>query len=481
MKYTNNAMLNRRHLMKKVGELVKNGELEEKIDRVPLQMHPKDNSSVRCCVHKDRSVTKYKLMAIMGFDMAEETDELTPLSEYAQNAPTHSSPIDNPLTIVDDACSSCIKVNYSVTDHCKGCEARPCELNCPKDSVSIINGKAHIDHSSCVNCGLCMKVCPYHAIIYMPVPCEEACPVGAIYKNENGKEQIDDEKCIYCGKCMSDCPFGAIMEKSEMVPVMQGIKDGGEYTALVAPALIGQFKTDFESILGGLKKLGFKNVVEVADGAEVTIKNEASELIERLEDGDSFMTSSCCPAYTNLTQKHLKGLQKYVSHTQTPLFYTAETARKKYQNSKIVFISPCVSKRKEVKSNPNVDFVLTFEEIGTLLIAHKIDVLNVTEKETLNPETSNYSRGFAASGGVSKALKSALGDDVKEVVINGIDKSSLRELKKMDKGKSIGNFVEVMSCEEGCIGGPCTISNPKVAQRLLNVYTEKQLVEVESS
>ncbi len=84
-------------------------------------------------------------------------------------------------------------------------------MNCPKDAIRFKkNGQAMIDHDTCVSCGICHKSCPYHAIVYIPVPCEEACPVKAISKDERGIEHIDESKCIYCGKCMNACPFGAI-------------------------------------------------------------------------------------------------------------------------------------------------------------------------------------------------------------------------------------------------------------------------------
>ncbi len=473
MRYTNNAMLNRRQLMTKVGELIFEGKLIDKIDRLPLEIHPKDKKAVRCCIHKDRAVTKYKLMAILGYDISEETDELTTLAEYAANSLEHKDELENPLTIVDLACTSCSKIKYIVTDQCKGCEARPCELNCSKNAISIINGRAHISQSTCVNCGLCMKVCPYHAIIHIPVPCEEACPVNAISKDENGIERIDEEKCIYCGKCMVACPFGAIMEKSEMVKILDKITNKNEHvTALIAPSLMGQFKTSYSNIVDGLKELGFDDVVEVAVGADITIENEAEELKEKIEEGLGFMTTSCCPSYVYLTEKHLKDLNKHISTTKSPLYYVAEKVKQQKQ-TKTVFISPCISKRVESKHNSNVDYVLTFEELGTLFIAKGIDVLDIQEKEK-NSEATTNARGFAASGGVSNAVKSKINGsiEVAEVIINGIDKETMKVLKQMDNGKCEGNFVEVMSCENGCIGGPCVISNPKIAQNLLKKYME---------
>jgi len=141
-----------------------------------------------------------------------------------------------------------------------------------------------------------------------------------------------------------------------------------------------------------------------------------------------------------------------------------------YPESKIVFISPCISKRYEASNNENIDNVLTFEELGTIFVAHKIDVLKTEATDSLSEDIGPLARGFAASGGVANAIKNIKGDLVNELVINGLDKTTIRELKMLCNGKKTENFVEVMSCENGCIGGPCTISRPKVALNLLKKY-----------
>ena len=87
---------------------------------------------------------------------------------------------ENILSVVHEACSACIQSQYAVTNLCRGCEGRPCVMNCPKAAISFIGGKASISSEDCVSCGLCQKVCPYHAIVYTPVPCEDVCPVKAI-------------------------------------------------------------------------------------------------------------------------------------------------------------------------------------------------------------------------------------------------------------------------------------------------------------
>ena len=156
------------------------------------------------------------------------------------------------MCVIDEACSACVQINYEITDLCRGCTARSCQYNCPKGAVHVHadTGKAWIDHDTCISCGICHKSCPYHAIVYIPVPCEESCPVKAISKDEHGIEHIDENKCIYCGKCMNACPFGAIFEISQTFDVLQRIRKGEQVVAIVAPSILGQFSTTIEQVYG---------------------------------------------------------------------------------------------------------------------------------------------------------------------------------------------------------------------------------------
>ena len=193
MAFVNNTMIIRRDLMSKLVKLYKEGTLVSEIDRLPITMSPKNAMARgRCCIHKERAVLKYKMLPILGYSIDEEEDELTPLSVYAQKALERKEPKKSILTVVDEACTACVKTNYVVTNLCKGCVARSCYMNCPKDAISFMdNGQAHINHNKCINCGICKEACPYHSIVYIPIPCEEACPVKAIQKDENGIEHID--------------------------------------------------------------------------------------------------------------------------------------------------------------------------------------------------------------------------------------------------------------------------------------------------
>ena len=124
MPLTNNVMIVRHKLLTNLIKLWKDNQLVERIDRLPIELSPRTSRVLgRCCVHKERAVWKYKSFPLMGFDMSDETDELTPLSEYARKALERKGQQqkDNILCVIDEACSSCVQTNYEITNLCKGC------------------------------------------------------------------------------------------------------------------------------------------------------------------------------------------------------------------------------------------------------------------------------------------------------------------------------------------------------------------------
>lgn len=464
MAFTNNVMIVRHKLLATMVEKWKADKLCSDIDRLPLELSPKKSEVLgRCCVHKERAVWKYKMFPLLGFDMSDEKDELTPLSEYARMAINgEREPKDNIMCVVDEACSSCVKTSYEITDLCRGCVARSCSVNCPKGAIthSVKNhGKAVIDHELCISCGKCYQSCPYHAIVYIPVPCEEACPVKAISKDEYGVEHIDETKCIYCGRCLNACPFGAIFEISQVFDILNNIWDGQPVVAMVAPAILGQFKTTKEKLYGAIKAIGFDAVVEVAEGAMITTETEAHELKEKLEEGQPFMTTSCCPSYIELVKKHIPEMKPFVSSTGSPMYYTSQIIKEKYPNAKQVFIGPCIAKRKEAKGNPLVDYVMTFEELGSVLTGYGIDIENA---EPYAPQVLSVkeAHAFGQTGGVAESVRQYLNEEVDFVKIAGMDKKTVALVKAYAKTKKApAKFLEMMVCPEGCITGPCTYND----------------------
>jgi len=335
-------------------------------------------------------------------------DEIVPLHSYVKKAVEAKGQNQPILTTIPLGCSACSANHYQVTNLCKGCLARPCVTNCPKDAVKIEGGKAVINNDACINCGKCQQLCPFNAITLVSVPCEEACPVGAIIKNEFGEAEIIQDKCIECGACSRACPFGAITECSQIIETADKLISSNHVTAIIAPAIEGQFPGTLTQIISSLHALGFNEVIEAAQGALSTAENESQEIRE-LKEG-SFLTSSCCPAYTACVKKHIPSLSR-------------------------------IAKKREGLNDPYVDAVITFEELAAFLIAWDVDV-----HEQKGDDTIQYLsvRQFAVSGGVTKSLEAML---------------------------QPGKFIEVMSCEEGCIGGPACISDPRLVKKRASYIT----------
>lgn len=490
-----------RDLMTRVVRLFDAGRLVEEIDRLPREMTPRTAPALRCCIHKDRAVIKNRLLAILGIRVEEARDELevTPLAEYARRALARPAPPREVLTVIDEACSGCIQVKYHVTDVCRKCVARPCAVNCPKQAIEFFRDRAHIDHAKCVNCGICQKVCPYHAIAYVPIPCEEACPVDAIRKNAEGTQDIDFGRCIFCGNCVDGCPFGAIMDVSHLIDILRLLRadPGGEaegaapaaappalatlapvtrdesspparrrVVAMLAPAIVGQFPGTLAQLMEAVRRLGFAEVVEVARGADVAAVAEAREFRERRARGDPFMTTSCCPSYNQLVEKHLPDLKPLRSVANTPMHYTARLVREADPAAVVVFVGPCVAKRREILDDAIVDHYLSFEELAALLAARGIEPARIEPvADTSRVEALAGGRGFPLTGGVAAAIAAQAGPDagVQPVCIDGLTRATVQQLRQFATSRTCpGTLVEVMACTGGCVGGANVITNPKV-------------------
>ena len=257
---------------------------------------------------------------------------------------------------------------------------------------------------------------------------------------------------------MNACPFGAIFEISQTFDVLQRIRKGEQVVAIVAPSILGQFSTTIEQVYGAFRQIGFTDIIEVAQGAMSTVEHEAHELIEKLEEGQKFMTTSCCPSYIELVN-------------------AASIAKEKYPDAKIVFVGPCVAKRKEAQRDEAVDFVMTFEEISSIFDAFEIN-LEIVQPYAMEFSSVREAHGFAQAGGVMGAVKAFLkmeADKINAIQVSDLNKKNIGTLRAYAKsGKAPGQFIEVMACEGGCITGPSTHSGSNNGKRQLVQELAKQ-------
>ena len=483
----------KKEVMARLIEAYLSEDFPENTRLIPYDMRPTGAEvPYRCCIYKERAILKTRLIADLGFPL-EDDDERVNLTTYAKEAEARTEISKKHLTVLQQACKGCSSNSIYVTDLCQGCVARPCESACKFNAIKITDGRAQIDEEKCKKCQMCVKACPYHAIVKLSVPCEDVCPVGAIKKDETGFASINFEKCISCGRCIAACPFGAVHEKSQIIDILKAIKNGKKVIAMIAPAVAGQFRGNLYQLKTAIIKSGFTDVYEVAKGADKTARNEAREFVERMqgvhdwidswindtvsddENKKTFMTTSCCAGYLQLVKKHLPEIKPYVSDTHTPLYYTAEYIKQIIPDAVTVFVGPCVAKRAEGDENPNIDYVMSFEELGALFMAKKIEVSECDETQ-FNKESSKQARAFGITGGVTEAVKKALQNEniVKPHIISGLNKESIKKLKEYVKYNSCEdgcNLLEVMCCAGGCIAGNATINNVRNAQKQIKEVT----------
>lgn len=398
-----------------------------------------DESTMRCCVYKERAIVTERIKLALGGDK--------------------SNP--NVIEVIDIACDECPVSGYNVLhDLCRGCIAHRCEDVCMKGAIDFDKDqKAVINKDRCVECGRCSTVCPYGAIVNRKRPCERACKVNAIHMGKSKCAEIDNDKCISCGACVYQCPFGAVMDKSFILDVIEMIKNkdknGDKLYAVVAPSISSQFSyAKLGQVVTGIKKLGFHTVVEAALGADMVAYAEAQELAEK-----KFLTSSCCPAFVDYIEKQFPVMKEHVSHNLSPMATIAKYIKETDENAKIVFIGPCTAKKMEFQKErvkPYIDSVITFEELQALFDGMEIDITKLEEDVLDN--ASYYGRIFARSGGLADAVSQALSEHGIEdfkydpVSCDGIEACRVA-LLKASKNVLPNNFIEGMACSGGCIGG----------------------------
>ena len=382
------------------------------------------------------------------------------------------------INIIPYACHACPTNQYRVTENCQNCLAASCQRVCPKGAVSFVNGKSHIDPEKCIKCGKCASACPYHAIIHMERPCQAACGMDAIVSDEHGRAKIDQDKCVACGQCLVSCPFGAIVDKGQIFQVIQSILKGDRVIAIVAPAFIGQFsdKVSPGKFVTAMKQLGFDRVMEVAIGADLCTIEEAKDFLEKVPEKQDYMATSCCPAWSVMAKKEFPGFAPYISMTMTPMVLTARLLKKKDPNCRIAFIGPCAAKKLEASRRSvrsDVDFVLTFEELRGMFEAKGIDFSQI-EDSAAHYEASAPGVGFAAGGGVAKAVEEVIHRIRPEVEVKTVAAEGLDECRKMLRvartGKYNGYLLEGMACPGGCIAGAGTLADPARSAMMLNKY-----------
>ena len=470
--------------------------INDDLESIPYKLSPDENPRFRDSVYRERAVSSERTRLALGLSLRPQNKPVhitSGLNEATVDEMYYEPPL---MQVIPSACNACEDNVYEVSNLCRGCLAHSCMEVCPRDAITHVDGQAHIDKSKCVKCGKCKSACPYDAIGKKVRPCSVACGVKAIESDEYGRAVINQEKCLSCGMCMVSCPFGAIADKSQIFQLIRCMKNGGEVVAEIAPAYAGQFGKEAtpDKIYAALLKLGFSQVYEVALGADIGAVTEAHDYVYHVKTGEKpFLLTSCCPAWSMLAKKQFPEIIDSVSKELTPMVATARSIKKEHPNAKVVFIGPCAAKkleamRKTVRSD--VDFVITFEELDAMFEARGIDPKTIESQGHLHDATA-AGRGYAVSGGVSKAIENCIHEYYPDVEVQIEHVEGLDECKKVlmlaKAGRKNGYLIEGMGCPGGCVAGAGTlIPVPNAKKEVQQIVTDstkklppKQLREIE--
>ncbi len=413
-------------------------------EEIAKKIIPGPRPTFRCCVDKERNIIKERL-------------------SYALNERDK----ERIIKVIEAACDQCPIDRYTVTNSCRGCIARSCESVCPVGAVHLIDGRAYINQEQCIECGKCKDSCQFNAISDTMRPCVRSCPIDAIDMDENKVAKIDYEECISCGQCAYSCPFGAITDITYISDVARNLtKESKKVYALVAPSISSQFdNTTIGQVTHALKQIGFTDVIEVALGADMVVKIETEEYLDRSAE-KNYMTTSCCTGFVNLVETKFQDQLPNVSTTVSPMIALGRLVKSLHSDAVTVFIGPCMAKKSETLKDgitDAIDYVLTFEELRALLGAKEIIIHDMPVDPLDN--ASYYGRMFAVSGGVASSIEAYIKDndlktDFKPISANGT-KECIKYMNLAKHNRLPANFIEGMACTGGCVSGPGSLNHRK--------------------
>lgn len=448
----------------------KEGDLSE-MEQIPYRIIPGEVSTYRESVFLERAIVKERMRLAMGLNLR-SASEHAPVSQGAEECVKPEKYYQPPLiNIIKFACHSCPDNVVTVTNACQGCLAHPCREVCPKGAISAVGGKSVIDPEKCIKCGRCMEACPYGAIVHLQRPCAKACGMKAIGTDQYGRADIDQSKCVSCGMCLVNCPFGAIADKAQIFQTIQALRSDVPVYAAIAPSVAGQFGPNLttEQLRAAFQKLGFKDIVEVAVGADLCAMEEADDFVREVPDRIPFMGTSCCPAWSVMAKKLFPQFEDRISMALTPMVLAGRLLKREHPGCKVAFVGPCAAKKLEASRRSirsDIDFVLTYEEVKGMFEARDVHFEESADSETMK-SASGDGVGFAITGGVAQAVVNCIKQKYpdREVLVEhaeGLD--NCRKMLQLAKaGKYNGYLLEGMACPGGCVGGAGTVQDIRKA------------------
>jgi iron only hydrogenase large subunit-like protein len=303
----------------------------------------------------------------------------------------------------------------------------------PKEKTSIVYTKK----AKCRDCYRCVRVCPVQAI-----------------KMENGQARVMEDRCIACGTCIINCPQGAKAYRTDFERVLDLLSLNNPIALSVAPSFVAYYNGWEQVRLASAARLmGFSYVGETAIGAWETAV--ASKLWMKTKMNQSHLCTACPAVVSYVGQyapQHLLKLVPVVS----PMVAHGRLLKKADPNRKVVFVGPCVAKKKEAGINKNnlyIDAVLTFEEFDEMLKIRNIH-LESCEESSFDEQAPGDSRLFPIEGGLLKTA--GLDTDILNkniLAVSGYEEIEAI-LKQFEECPAENIIVEPLFCSNGCVNGP---------------------------
>lgn len=401
-------------------------------------------------------------------------------------------------------------------------------------TVDMLTPSIKRDTSKCILCGRCIERCKNaHGLSVLGFERRGFKTIVA----PAGNRSFANSPCILCGQCVSVCPTGALMEVSEIDKVDAAMKAGKYVVVQTAPAVRAAIGEEFGMKIGtpatgkmvaALRRLGFKKVFDTNFGADLTIMEEATELLSRVTNGGVLpMITSCSPGWVNYAEYYYGDLLPHLSSCKSPheMFgailkhYYAEKKGIKPEDMFVVSVMPCTAKKYEKErlelvtdGLKDVDAVLTTRELAKLIKRSGILFDRLPEEDFDYDIVGDYTGAgviFGATGGVMEAaLRTAAwkltgkelenveikevrglegikeasfnlgGTEVKVAVAHGMKNAKVL-LDEIREGKSPYQFIEIMGCPGGCVAGggqpyvkPCFLPNEE--DNILDTYRDKR-------
>ena len=287
--------------------------------------------------------------------------------------------------------------------------------------------------AKCKDCFKCLRECPVKAIRY-----------------ENHQAKIIEQRCILCGRCTLVCPQNAKQVHSELDDVLALLSSGRKVVASLAPSFVSSFDTqDLDVMKEALFALGFAEVEETAVGAKAVTE----EYARLLGTGEfkNFITSAC-PAVNRMISIYYPDALKYLAPVPSPMVAHARMLKKRDPDAAIVFIGPCIAKKREAAESGIIDGVLTFEELNTVFAQKNIDLCKIEAKRHAEGRELK-ARYYPIPRGIIKSFDS-LPAGYEYVAVDGVERCAevLDEIDTLS-----GLFLELNCCEYACVGGPCRL------------------------